>query len=150
MKTLEIFIKPWEKASKKAYAIRHEVFIREQGVPEDMELDEYDPRAEHVLAHQNGQCIATARLVRLDANSAQIGRMAVLVAFRGQGIGKAMLKELIQLAMSEGISNLVLHSQVSAISFYEKLGFKADGPIYQEAGIPHRNMILLLQRKSHP
>ena len=147
---MEIFIKPWEKASKEAHAIRQAVFIREQGVPEDMELDEYDPLADHALAHQNGQYVATARLVRLDANSAQIGRMAVLVAFRGQGIGKAMLKKLIGLALSEGISSLVLHSQVSAISFYEKLGFKANGPTYQEAGIPHRNMILLLQRKSDP
>ena len=144
MNSLEIFIKPWEQASEAAYAVRQEVFIREQGVPEDMELDECDPGAVHVLAYLNAQCIATARLVRLDAKSAQIGRMAVLVALRGQGIGTAMLKKLLELAMSEGISSLILHSQVSAVSFYEKLGFKADGPTYQEAGIPHRNMILLL------
>jgi len=150
LNTLEIFIKPWQKASEDAYAIRHEVFIQEQGVPEDMELDKHDPGADHALAYQKGQCVATARLVRLDANSAQIGRMAVLVALRGQGIGTAMLKKLLELAMSEGISSLILHSQVSAVSFYEKLGFKTDGPTYQEAGIPHRNMILLLQRKSHP
>ena len=143
-------MKPWEQASEAAYAVRQEVFIREQGVPEDMELDEYDPGAVHVLAYLNAQCIATARLVRLDAKSAQIGRMAVLVELRGQGIGTAMLKKLLELAMSEGISSLILHSQVSAVSFYEKLGFKTDGPTYQEAGIPHRNMILLLQRKSHP
>jgi len=137
-------MKPWEQASEAAYAVRQEVFIREQGVPEDMELDEYDPGAVHVLAYLNAQCIATARLVRLDAKSAQIGRMAVLVELRGQGIGTAMLKKLLELAMSEGISSLILHSQVSAVSFYEKLGFKADGPSYQEAGISHRNMILLL------
>jgi len=143
---LEIFIKPWEKAAKEAYAIRQKVFIEEQGVPEHMELDEYDPGASHVLAYQNAQCIATARLVRLDAKSAQIGRMAVLVSLRGQGIGTAMLKQLIEFALSEGISNLLLHSQVSASSFYEKLGFKAEGPIYQEAGISHRNMILLVSK----
>ena len=137
-------MKPWEQASEAAYAVRQEVFIREQGVPENMELDEYDPGAVHVLAYLNAQCIATARLVRLDAKSAQIGRMAVLVELRGQGIGTAMLKKLLELAMSEGISSLILHSQVSAVSFYEKLGFKADGPSYQEAGISHRNMILLL------
>ena len=143
---MEIFIKPWEKAAKEAYAIRQKVFIEEQGVPEHMELDEYDPGASHVLAYQNAQCIATARLVRLDAKSAQIGRMAVLVSLRGQGIGTAMLKQLIEFALSEGISNLLLHSQVSASSFYEKLGFKAEGPVYQEAGIPHRNVILLLSK----
>jgi predicted GNAT family N-acyltransferase len=146
LNTLEIFIKPWEKAAKEAYAIRQKVFIEEQGVPEHMELDEYDPGASHVLAYQNAQCIATARLVRLDAKSAQIGRMAVLVSLRGQGIGTAMLKQLIEFALSEGISNLLLHSQVSASSFYEKLGFKAEGPVYQEAGIPHRNVILLLSK----
>ncbi len=146
MNTLEIFIKSWEKAAKEAYAIRQKVFIEEQGVPEHMELDEYDPGASHVLAYQNAQCIATARLVRLDAKSAQIGRMAVLVSLRGQGIGTAMLKQLIEFALSEGISNLLLHSQVSASSFYEKLGFKAEGPIYQEAGISHRNMILLVSK----
>jgi predicted GNAT family N-acyltransferase len=146
LNTLEIFIKPWEKAAKEAYAIRQKVFIEEQGVPEHMELDEYDPGASHVLAYQNAQCIATARLVRLDAKSAQIGRMAVLVSLRGQGIGTAMLKQLIEFALSEGISNLLLHSQVSASSFYEKLGFKAEGPIYQEAGISHRNMILLVSK----
>jgi len=146
LNTLVIFIKPWEKAAKEAYAIRQEVFIEERGVPQHMELDEYDPGAAHVLAYQNARCIATARLVRLDEKSAQIGRMAVLIALRGQGIGTAMLKQLIAHALSEGISNLVLHSQLSAISFYEKLGFKAEGPIYQEAGISHRNMILLVSK----
>ena len=145
---MEIFIKSWEQASREAYAIRQEVFIREQGVPEDMELDKYDSEATHVLAYQNARCIGTARMVRLDAKNAQIGRMAVLVTLRGQGIGTAMLKQLLELAISEGITSLILHSQVSAMSFYEKLGFKAQGPIYSEAGIPHRNMILLLQRKS--
>ena len=144
MNTLEIFIKPWQKASKDAYAIRHEVFIQEQGVPEEMELDKHDSGADHALAYQKGQCVATARLVRLDANSAQIGRMAVLSKFRGRGIGAAILMALVKRAQAQGMSSLILHSQVVAIPFYEKLGFIGQGPIYEEAGLPHRNMMLLL------
>ena len=146
MNTLNILIKPWEQASHEAYAIRREVFIREQRVPQDMELDEYDLGAQHVLAYQGDQCIGTARLVQLNRESAQIGRMAVLKPFRSQGIGKAILCHLIELARSQNIFNLVLHSQVSAIPFYEQLGFQTEGPIYEEAGIPHRNMILLLSK----
>ena len=70
--------------------------------------------------------------------------MAVLADFRGQGLGKAILIKLIDLAGTQGISTLSLHAQVSAIPFYEKYGFITQGSIFEEAGIPHRNMILLL------
>jgi predicted GNAT family N-acyltransferase len=143
---LEILIKPWREASKEAYLIRQKVFIQEQGVPEDMELDEHDPSAKHALAYQDDLCVGTGRLVRLDSHYAQIGRMAVLSAFRNQGIGKALLSHLIALAKAEGVSTLMLHSQVSAIPFYAKLGFIAQGPIYDEAGISHRNMMLSLPK----
>jgi predicted GNAT family N-acyltransferase len=122
------------------------VFIQEQGVPEDMELDEHDPSAKHALAYQDDLCVGTGRLVRLDSHYAQIGRMAVLSAFRNQGIGKEILSCLIALAKAEGVLILMLHSQVSAIPFYAKHGFIAEGPIYDEAGIPHRNMILSLPK----
>ena len=146
MNPLEILIKPWQEASKEAYLIRQKVFIQEQEVPEDMELDEHDPSAKHALAYQDDLCVGTGRLVRLDSHYAQIGRMAVLSAFRNQGIGKAILSCLIALAKAEGVSILMLHSQVSAIPFYAKLGFIAQGPIYDEAGIPHRNMMLSLAK----
>ena len=144
MNPLEILIKPWQEAFEEAYLIRHKVFIQEQGVPEDMELDEHDPSAKHALAYEGVLCVGTARLVALDSHHAQIGRMAVLSAFRNRGIGKAILSHLIALAKAEGVLTLMLHSQVSAIPFYAKLGFIAEGPVYDEAGIPHRNMMLLL------
>ena len=144
LNTLEIIIKSWQEASQDAYPIRQQVFIKEQGVPENMELDEYDPLSKHALAYQGVLCLGTGRLLRLKGNDAQIGRMAVLSAFRNQGIGKAILIALVVLAQSEGVTRLLLHSQVSAIPFYEKLGFKAEGSVYEEAGIPHRNMMLLL------
>ncbi len=111
-----------------------------------MELDEHDPSAKHALAYQGDLCVGTGRLVKLDATHAQIGRMAVLSTYRNQGIGKAILTRLIDQAKTEGISKLFLHAQVSAIPFYTKLGFTAEGPIYDEAGIAHRNMILLLAK----
>jgi predicted GNAT family N-acyltransferase len=70
--------------------------------------------------------------------------MAVLSQYRGRGIGTAILEALLDLAQSQGIRSLSLHSQVMAIPFYEKRRFIAHGPVYEEAGIPHRNMILLL------
>jgi predicted GNAT family N-acyltransferase len=141
---LEILIKTWKEAQNEAFWVRQEVFIHEQGVPAELELDEYDPLAAHALAYLDGQCIGTGRLVDLGSGQAQIGRMAVLAQFRGAGRGKQILEKLVQLARSKGAQLLLLHSQVTAISFYEKLGFEAQGPIYEEAGIPHRNMILLL------
>ena len=144
MNPLEILIKSWQEASQEAYPIRKKVFIEEQGVPEDMELDEYDPIAKHALAYQDGLCVGTGRLVRLDNHHAQIGRMAVLSAYRNQHIGTAILNSLIALAKAEEISTLTLHAQVSAASFYAKFGFVVEGAIYDEVGIAHRNMILLL------
>jgi len=137
-------IQSWQEASKQAYAIRQKVFIQEQGVPQELELDEFDSISWHALAFWEDQCIGTGRLVAVDQNAGQIGRMAVLADFRGQGFGKAILIQLIDLAANQGMSTLTLHAQVSAIPFYEKFGFMAQGSIYEEAGIPHRNMILLL------
>lgn len=142
---MEILIKSWKEAKAEAFLVRQEVFIREQGVPAELELDEFDLSAAHALAYLDGCCIGTARLVNEGYGSAQIGRMAVLAHFRNQGVGKLILKKLIDLAKSQKVKSIVLHSQVAAIPFYEKLGFQAQGSAYEEAGIPHRNMILLLQ-----
>lgn len=124
--------------------MREEVFIREQGVPADMELDELDPIAIHALAYLDGACIATARIVKLDSSQSQIGRMAVLAPHRKQGVGSLILAKLIDIAKSQGASSIILHAQTGAIPFYEKLGFQVEGSGYIEAGIPHRNMILVL------
>jgi len=143
---LKILIKPWKEAELEAFPIREEVFIKEQGVPADLEIDEFDLSASHAIAYQGDRCVGTGRLVHLGNGQAQIGRMAVLTQFRGKGVGKLILSKLIDLATTEGISSLVLHSQIIAIPFYEKLGFQADGPSYDEVGIEHRNMIVLLPK----
>jgi predicted GNAT family N-acyltransferase len=144
LKTLELFLLPWDQASSSSYPIRQQVFIDEQKVPEELELDEFDPLAIHALAYLGEQCVGTARLVDLGNGHPQVGRMAVLANFRGRGIGKQILAKLVQTAKEEGFFSVVLHSQVSAIPFYEKQGFIAQGPIYDEAGIAHRNMMLIL------
>ena len=141
---MEIFIKPWSEAEKDAFFIRETVFIREQGVPAALELDEFDLSAAHALAYESAECVGTGRLINSGANMFQIGRMAVLPKFRGLGIGRQILEKLIALAKSQGAKTIYLHSQVSAVPFYEKLAFQAEGPIFNEAGIAHRNMILLL------
>ena len=84
---MKILIKPWKEAELEAFPIREEVFVKEQGVPAELELDEFDPLATHALAYQNGRCVGTARLVHLGNGHAQIGRMAVLAQFRGKGWG---------------------------------------------------------------
>nr|WP_216862910.1 GNAT family N-acetyltransferase [Polynucleobacter sp. 80A-SIGWE] len=137
-------IKSWVDAEQEAYSIRKRVFIEEQGVPEDMELDEYDPLAQHALAYVNSECIGTARLVTLPGSVGRIGRMAVLPMHRRRGIGGDLLRALLELSKSQGITQLELHAQLSAIPFYEQLGFIAQGDIYDEAGIAHRDMILYI------
>ncbi len=141
---MEILLKSWKEAEADAFLVRQEVFILEQGVPAELELDEFDSLATHALVYQDARCIGTGRLVNLSAKQAQIGRMAVLAKFRGKGVGKQILRKLVDLAASQGAQRIILHSQVSAISFYEKLGFQAQGDAYDEAGIPHRNMMLTL------
>ena len=83
--------------------------------------------------------------MELGNGQTQIGRMAVLAQFRGVGIGKQILEKLVELAISQGAKTIILHAQLSAIPFYEKLGFQVQGDAYDEAGIAHRNMILLMK-----
>jgi predicted GNAT family N-acyltransferase len=139
-----ILIKSWLNGKEEAYTIRKRVFINEQGVPEEMELDEHDPLAQHALAYLNSECIGTARLVNLPGNLGRIGRMAVLPMHRKQGVGGKLLCALLELSKSQGITKLELHAQLSAIAFYEQYGFIAQGDIYDEAGIAHRDMILYI------
>jgi predicted GNAT family N-acyltransferase len=139
-----ILIKPWHDAEQEAYSIRKRVFIEEQGVPESMELDDFDPIAQHALAYREGGCIGTARLIVLSEREGQIGRMAVLPAYRRQGVGKQLLSALLEGSKTQGLIQLKLHAQLSAIPFYMQFGFIAQGDIYDEAGIAHRDMILYI------
>jgi predicted GNAT family N-acyltransferase len=126
----------------RAFAIRRRVFIQEQGVPEDIEIDRDDKRALHFLAFNEGKAVGTARVV-LRHRSAKIGRMAVLKSFRGKGVGKKLLRWAVIAARRRGAQTIYLHAQVAVIGFYETLGFRRASQVFREAGIPHRKMTYL-------
>ena len=132
----------WARDGARLRAVREAVFVREQRVPVELELDEFDVLSRHVLAEsREGAAIGTARLLP----DGHIGRMAVLSEWRGRGIGTALLETLLQEARSLGLGQVVLHAQTHALAFYARLGFVAEGPAFVEAGILHRVMRLALK-----
>lgn len=135
----------WNKLEQDAKFIRKQVFIIEQNIPEEEEWDDQDMISDHFVVYDQNQPIATARL--LQNNS--VGRVAVLKAYRGQGIGRMIMLEIIRQAHQQDRKFLHLSSQVHAISFYEKLGFSIQGDAYDECGIPHIKMQLVIETKKH-
>jgi ElaA protein len=135
-----------DQAKRRAFAIRMRVFVREQRVPAEIELDDDDQHAIHFLATISGRVVGTARLV-MHGNDAKIGRMAVLKKYRGKGVGAALLKRSITAARRRGAGKIFLHAQVPVIEFYEKMGFRCVGRVFDEAGIAHRKMILMNNRQ---
>ena len=123
-----------------AFTIRIRVFVQEQGVPAEIELDSDDQRAIHFIAMVSGKAVGTARIV-LKHGSAKIGRMAVLQSYRRKGVGAALLKRAILTAKGLPGRRVYLHAQVAVIGFYQRMGFRAIGRVFNEAGIPHRKMI---------
>lgn len=127
--------------------LRRVVFIHEQGVSEAEELDDLDDQAIHLLATVDGVPTGSARLLRM-GDTGKIGRVCVLKSARGTGLGTALVREAVsQFRAMAGITRVKLGSQTHAIGFYERLGFVATGPQYDDAGIPHRDMVLVLDGK---
>jgi len=124
-------------------AIRRQVFVQEQNVPEQQELDEHDATALHLLATLDGRPVGTARLL-IDGTEGKIGRVAILPDCRGTGAGAAMMRAALDELRARGVTTARLGAQTHALRFYEKLGFTAYGPVYDDAGIPHRDMSLTL------
>ncbi|MEU1267459.1 GNAT family N-acetyltransferase [Streptomyces sp. NPDC005799] len=132
------------------FAVRKEVFVGEQGVPEDIEYDAYDAVALHVLAvRDDGVPLGTGRLLHGEAAAAKVdgdlsvgslGRLAVTREARGLGVGVALVRAIEDAARARGLTAVDLHAQTHALGFYERLGYAAYGPEYPEAGIPHRAM----------
>lgn len=129
----------WASMRAAAERVRFTVFVEEQKVPAEIELDEFDPASLHALAFgADGAVLGTGRLLP----DGHIGRMAVLRETRGAGVGGALLSALMQAARSRGDRRVVLSAQTHAIPFYERFGFVAEGEEYDDAGIPHRRMSL--------
>jgi predicted GNAT family N-acyltransferase len=124
---------------EQAWAIRRAVFIDEQGVPEEIEIDEDDARAFHALALEGNTPVGCGRMVAYDGY-VKIGRMAVTNKRRGEGIGRSILAFLMERARERGISRAVLHAQLTAEGFYLKNGYIPEGEVFDEAGIAHRLM----------
>ncbi len=121
--------------------LRHRVFVAEQGVPEALERDALDATALHFLAFTGDTPIGTARVVVVQ-DTAKIGRVCVLPQARGTGLGAALIRAAMDHAHSlPGVAQAKLGAQTLAIGFYEKLGFAAVGAVYQDAGIPHQDMV---------
>ena len=136
---LQVVLIESEKQMAQAHAIRRLVFIEEQHVPEDIELDVEDQHAVHALALIDGHPVGCGRFVVHDSE-VKIGRMAVLKNRRGEGIGQAILESLMKEARRRGFQNAVLHAQLTAEGFYLKQGFVPKGEVFEEAGIRHRKM----------
>lgn len=134
------------------YALRHDVFVVGQDVPEELERDELDAGADHVVALDGPRLVGTGRLVdgRIDqagllepgtaGTVGTIGRMAVCAELRGTGVGRALLDALVGRAQERGLPGVELHAQVHACAFYERAGFVPFGAVYLEAGIEHLGM----------
>lgn len=127
------------------HAVRTTVFVEGQGVPAELERDALDPVSAHVLARTaDGTPVGTARLTP----DRRIGRMAVLEAYRGRGIGEALLEALVAHARARGWPEVSLHAQLHALPFYARAGFVPCGPVFSEAGIDHRLMVRRLPGSS--
>lgn len=141
-----------------AFAVRHDVFVTEQGVPADLELDEHDDTAEHVVAfaepYDGRTALGAGRLVTEPPGFAgtdpalgpvgHLGRLAVRPEGRGTGLGVALVRAIETRARELGLRVMVLGAQTQAIGFYERLGYTAYGDVFDDAGLPHRWMRRLL------
>lgn len=140
---LKIQILDWLPARPLVEPVRRCVFIREQGIPEALEWDGFDPMALHAVAlNHAGRSLGTGRLIfRDELGMVRIGRMAVLGAYRRKGVGSALLEAILERADQAGATFIHLHAQLPLASFYARYGFREVGPIFDEAGIAHIRMI---------
>ena len=133
---LRIEILHWAAARAEASRIRLKVFVEEQRVPREIEMDDMDAACLHALAWLDGKAVGTGRLLP----DGHIGRMAVLGESRALGVGGAILERLVEEARRQGLREVVLSAQTHAIGFYRRHGFSEEGEVFEEAGIPHQEM----------
>lgn len=128
----------WQADQPAIRRVRQAVFVAEQAVPEGLEWDGLDAGCLHLLAEDAaGNPIGTARLLE----QGKLGRLAVERDWRGRGVGRALLARLLELAAARGLTRLSLDAQLRAIGFYEPFGFRPIGPVFDDAGIPHRRLV---------
>lgn len=128
---------------REAFRVRMEVFVEEQGVAAEAEIDEHENSSIHVLALCNGVPAGAGR-IRVVEETAKLERICVLKQSRTGGTGKAIMNKLEEIAREMGLKKAKLHAQTQAAGFYEKLGYASDSDVFMEEGIPHVRMIKAL------
>lgn len=131
----EVTIAATPRQREDAFAVRIAVFVEEQGISREDELDELDATAVHCVGYDDGKPVAAGRLIIADGY-AKIGRMAVLAGNRGRGIGAQVLEALERAGVERGIRHFKLSAQLHAKGFYESRGYTAVGDVYGEVSIP--------------
>ena len=135
--SVRVQLMSWEEAQPVAAPIRFAIFVGEQNVPHDIELDEMDAKSLHAVAFDEaGKPVGTGRLLP----EGKIGRMAVLKEWRRRGVGADLLDALLEEARRRGLAEVKLSAQLQAAEFYRARGFVAEGKVYEEAGILHQAM----------
>ena len=129
-----------EQDLERAFDVRKQVFITEQGVPLHLEMDEFDQKAIHFIVNDGDTTIATARLREIDAKIGKVERVCVLKNYRGKRLGVLIMQMVEKFATEKEWKKLKLHAQSYAIPFYEKLDYVPTSPEFMDAGIPHRAM----------
>ncbi|MCS6777737.1 MAG: GNAT family N-acetyltransferase [Chloroherpetonaceae bacterium] len=147
MSVLEIDIARTAQEREALFALRMQVFVQEQHVPEEEEIDACDQTATHFVIRCSppppdypAGVIGTARLINKGENTGKIGRVAVAAAFRRMGAGTRLMQFIEAYAREQGLCRLVLDAQCAVIPFYERLGYTAEGDVFIDAGIEHRFM----------
>jgi predicted GNAT family N-acyltransferase len=147
---IEIRLAGTPEEVESAFAVRYDVFVTEQGVPADLERDAQDGNADHLVAYDGDRPVGAGRLVVEPAGFegadpalgpvGHLGRLAVRPEGRGARFGVALVKAIEERARDRGLAVMALSSQTYAVGFYERLGYAAHGPEFDDAGLPHRWM----------
>jgi YbgC/YbaW family acyl-CoA thioester hydrolase len=141
----QVRVGAWAEVGGEAHAIRQAVFVEEQQIPAEMEWDSADETCVHAVAYNRlGRALATGRLLEHVPGVAKIGRMAVVSTMRGSRVGREVLEALMQAGRERGYREVLLHAQLSAEGFYSRAGFQRRGPVFDEAGIGHVEMVRAL------
>lgn len=129
------------------YALRREVFEVEQNIPRPLDRDPFDYSADHVVAFdETGRCVGTGRVVRVDARTCHIGRIAVAADHRRKGVGALVLEALERMATMRGLTEVVIHSQMASEPFFANRGFVREGSPFLDQGVTH----VLMRKKLVP
>ncbi|MCP1534164.1 GNAT family N-acetyltransferase [Bacillus velezensis] len=138
---MESIIAKTEKQLNDAFFIRKEVFVKEQHVPEEEEIDQFEDTSEHIVIYDGGQPVGAGRW-RMKDGHGKLERICVMKSHRSLGVGAIIMQALEKAAAAKGADSFILHAQTQAVPFYEKQGYRVtSGEEFLDAGIPHLEMI---------